>query len=239
MTVTAQFQDRCEAGQFLATKLAQYADDVSLLVLAMPRGGVPVAYEVAKALRVPLDIFLVRKLGVPGYEELSLGVVASGGVRIFNEEVIQRLGISEKVIEATTREKQQEIERREKIYRGSREPVAIAERTVILVDDGLATGACMRAAVHALKTRQPKTIIAAVPIGSADTCNQIQGEADEVICGIMPDPFYAVGAWYSDFMQITDEEINQLLNRAAHERRIQRVRQAQRDRHPGQENLVT
>jgi putative phosphoribosyl transferase len=238
MTVTAQFQDRCEAGQFLATKLTEYADDVSLLVLAMPRGGVPVAYEVAKALRAPLDVFLVRKLGAPGYEELPMGAVASGGVRIFNDEVIQRLGISEKVIEAITREKQQELERREKIYRGPREPVAIAGRSVILVDDGLATGASMRAAVHALKTMQPKTIIAAVPIGSADTCNQIRSEADEVVCGIMPDPFYAVGAWYSDFMQITDEEINQLLNHAAHERRIQRVRQGQKDRQPDPENLM-
>ncbi len=196
------------------------------------------AYEVAKVLRAPLDIFLVRKLGVPGYEQLSLGAVASGGVRIFADEVIQHLGISKTLIEAVALEKQQELERRERIYRGSREPVEIAGRSVILVDDGMATGASMRAAVHALKTKQPKKIIAAVPIGSADTCNQIRGEADEVVCGMMPDPFYAVGAWYSDFMQITDEEINQLLNHAAHERQIQQVRQGQMDRQPDLEKLM-
>lgn len=238
MTVTAQFQDRCEAGQFLATKLAHLAGDPSLLVLALPRGGVPVGYEVAKALKAPLDIFLVRKIGAPGYEELSVGAIASGGVKILHDEVIQRLGLPVKVIEAAAQEKEQELQRREKIYRGNREPVAIGGRTVILVDDGLATGASMRAAVHALRTKQPKSIIAAVPIGSADTCNQISGEADEVVCGMTPDPFYAVGAWYSDFMQITDEEINQLLNHAAHERRIQHVRQTQKDRPSGQKDLV-
>ena len=238
MTVTAQFQDRSEAGQFLATRVVRHAGDPSLLVLAMPRGGVPVAYEVAKVLKAPLDIFLVRKLGVPGYEELSMGAITSGGARVLNHEIIQRLGISEKVIEAITQEKLQDLERRERIYRGKREPLTIEGRTVILVDDGLATGASMRAAVHALKTKQPKKIIAAVPIGSADTCNQIRGEADEVVCGMTPDPFYAVGAWYSDFMQITDEEINQLLNHAAHERRIDYVRQIQKERLPRQENLV-
>lgn len=238
MTVTAQFQDRCEAGQFLATKLTHHAGDPSLVVLALPRGGVPVAYEVAKVLKAPLDIFLIRKLGVPGYEELSMGAVASGGLKIFNHEVIQHLGISEKIVEAITREKQQELEHRELIYRGKREPVALEGRTVILVDDGLALGASMRAAVHALRIKQPKSIIAAVPIGSADTCNQIRSEADEVVCGMAPDPFYSVGAWYSDFIQITDEEINHLLNHAAHERRMQQVRQTHKDRHPGKENFV-
>ncbi len=196
------------------------------------------AYEVAKALKAPLDVFLVRKLGVPGYEELSMGAITSGGARILNHEVIQRLGISEKVIEATTQEKLQVLERREKIYRGKREAAVIEGRTVILVDDGLATGVSMRAALHALRMKQPKSIIAAIPIGSADTCNQIRAEADEVVCGMTPDPFYAVGAWYSDFVQITDEEINQLLNHAAHERRIEHVRQTQKERTPRQENLV-
>ena len=190
MTVTAQFQDRYEAGRFLATKLSHHANDPALLVLALPRGGVPAAYEIAKALHAPLDVFLVRKLGAPSCEEL---------------------------------------ERRERIYRGERPPAAIEGRTVILVDDGLATGASMRAAVEAVREQRPKSVIVAVPIGSADTCGQLSHEADEVVCGMTPDPFYAVGAWYSDFLQITDEEVRQLLNHAAHERRVRQAL-AQMDR---------
>ncbi len=238
MTVTAQFQDRSEAGQFLAKKLAAHVGDPSLLVLAMPRGGVPVAYEVAKALHAPLDVFLVRQLGAPGYDELSMGAIASGGVRTLNDEVIRHFGISGNVIDAVAREKQRELERREKVYRGQREAFAVAGRTVILVDDGLATGASMRAAVKALKTQRPKAVIVAVPIGSADTCNQLQREADEMVCGMTPDPFYTVGAWYSDFMQITDEEISQLLNHAAHERRIDQVRRGQKVNSPSRKNIT-
>lgn len=235
MTVTAQFQDRKEAGEFLASKLAGHAGDPSLLVLAMPRGGVPVAYEVAKALKAPLDVFLVRNLGAPAYDEISMGIVASGGVRVLNDEVIRNFGISGNVIEATAQEKLRELERRERVYRGNRGAFDVTGRTVILVDDGLATGACMRAAVRALKTKEPKSIIVAVPLGSADTCSQLQHEADEVICGMTPDPFYTVGAWYSDFMQITDEEISQLLNHAAHERRIDQIRQEQKVRSTNRE----
>lgn len=224
MSVTAQFQDRREAGRLLAAKLENYAGDSTLLVLALPRGGVPVGYEAALALNAPLDVFLVCKLGAPGYEELALGAIASGGTRILNHEVIQHLGISERMIEAITREKEQELERREKRYRGEREAAPIEGRTIILADDGLATGASMRAAVRALKTKRPKAIIVAVPIGSADTCNQIRAEADEVVCAMTPEPFYAVGAWYSDFMQIPDEEVRSLLDHAAYERRARQVR---------------
>ncbi|EEF61155.1 phosphoribosyltransferase [Pedosphaera parvula] len=237
MTVTAQFQDRYEAGQFLAAKLTQFNDDPSVLVLALPRGGVPVAYEVARLLNAPMDVFLVRKMGVPGYEELAMGAVASGGVRVLNDEVIQRLGISERMIEAMAQEKLQELERRELIYRGNREAIPIEGRTVILVDDGLATGASMRAAVHAVRKRGPKSVNIAVPIGSADTCIQLRNEADTVICALTPEPFYAVGAWYSDFIQIPDGEVSRLLDHAAHERRVRQVR-AKNDRLSIQEDLM-
>lgn len=229
MTVTAQFQDRYEAGRFLASKLRQFKNDPSVLVLALPRGGVPVAYEVAKELNAAMDVFLVRKMGVPGYEELAMGAVASGGVRVLNQEVIQRMGISQRMIEAMAQEKLQELERRERMYRRNREAVPIEGRNIILIDDGLATGASMRAAVHALQNRSPKLINVAVPIGSTDTCNQLRNEADEVICALTPEPFYAVGAWYSDFIQITDDEVGRLLDHAAHERRVRQV-QAHKDK---------
>ncbi|MDB6065636.1 MAG: putative phosphoribosyltransferase [Pedosphaera sp.] len=223
MTVTAQYQNRYEAGEALAAKLRHHAGDPNLLVLALPRGGVPVGYEVATALNAPLDIFLVRKLGVPGYEELAMGAVASGGVKILNDDVIQQVGISGNMIDAIVQEKERELEQQEKIYRGERPPAEIKGRTVILVDDGLATGASMRAAVKAVKKKGPKSVIVAVPIGSVQTCHQLQTEVDEVVCGMTPDPFYAVGAWYSDFMQITDEEVRELLDHAAHERRARQV----------------
>jgi predicted phosphoribosyltransferase len=225
MTVTAQFQDRYEAGRFLATKLGHHADDPSLVVLALPRGGVPVGYEVAKALNAPLDVFMVKKLSMPGYDELSVGTVASGGVRILNSEAIHHLGTSENLVDALVLEREQDLQRRERIYRGERRPVEIEGRSVILVDDGLATGANMRAVVRALRERHPSSVTVAVPIGSDDTCHQMTREADEVICALTPDPFYSVGAWYSDFIQITDEEARQLLDHAAHERR---ARNAQR-----------
>jgi putative phosphoribosyl transferase len=218
-----RFQDRFDAGKFLAAKLKSRAGDPSLVVLALPRGGVPVGYEIARELNLPLDVFVVRKLGVPGYEELAMGAIASPGVRVLNEELIQRLNIPPHVIEATAREEEQELQRREQAYRGGREPVPIERRTVILVDDGLATGASMRAAVRALRQRAPSSIIVAVPIGSRDTCDQLRSEADDLFCGDTPDPFYAVGTWYSNFIQVTDEEVRQLLDRAAHERRVRRV----------------
>jgi putative phosphoribosyl transferase len=220
-----RFEDRFEAGRFVAQQLKHHAGDPNLLVLALPRGGVPVAYEIARALDAPLDIFVVRKLGAPGYEELAIGAIAAGGVRVFNEEVIQHLGISEAWIEATTAEQQEELYRRERLYRGDRSPAEIEAHKVILVDDGLATGASMRAAVRALRQRQPASITVAVPIGSRDTCDQFRAEVDEVVCGRMPEPFHAVGAWYLDFTQTTDEEVRELLDRAAHERRARRVRE--------------
>jgi predicted phosphoribosyltransferase len=228
-----RFQDRFDAGQFLASKLQHHANDPDLVVLALPRGGVPVAYEIAHSLGAPLDVFVVRKLGAPGYEELAMGAIATGGVRVFNEEVIQHLGVSQNWIEATIREQEEELRRRENAYRGDRPPVPIEDHNCILVDDGLATGASMRAAVKALRQRQPASIIVAVPIGSRDTCDQIRPEVNEVVCGRTPEPFHAVGAWYQDFTQTTDDEVRELLNRAAHERRVRRVREQHDPEHIG------
>jgi putative phosphoribosyl transferase len=219
------FQDRSDAGKSLAKKLIHHANDPSAVVLALPRGGVPVAYEIVRELNSALDVFIVRKLGVPGYEELALGAIASGGVRVLNEELIQRLNISSDAIEAVTREEEQELTRCEGAFRGGREPVQVEGRTVILVDDGLATGASMRAAVRALRQKNPAYLTVAVPIGSKDTCDQFRSEVDEVICGECPEPFFAVGTWYANFLPTTDEEVKSLLNRAAHERRIRRVQQ--------------
>jgi putative phosphoribosyl transferase len=218
-----RFEDRFDAGRFLAECLAHYADDPKVVVLALPRGGVPVAYEVARALNAPLDVFVVRKLGVPGYEELAMGAIASGGVRVLNEEVVSRLSIPKHAVEAAEQDELRELARREELYRGQREPVPIEGRKVILVDDGLATGASMRAAVRALKQKRPASITVAVPIGSRDTCDQFRSEVDEVICGDTPEPFFAVGTWYSNFLQTSDEEVHDLLDRAAHQRRVQKV----------------
>lgn len=219
-----RFEDRFDAGRFLAQQLRHHAGKPDVVVLALPRGGVPVAFEIACALGAPLDVFVVRKLGAPGYEELALGAIATGGVRVFNEEVIQHLGVSESWIEAAIQEQEEELRRREESYRGDRPPVEIENHTVILVDDGLATGASMRAAVRALRLRHPAAIAVAVPIGSRDTCDQFRTEVQEVVCGRTPEPFHAVGAWYRDFTQTTDDEVRDLLNRAAHERRVRRLR---------------
>jgi putative phosphoribosyl transferase len=211
------FTDRREAGQFLASKLTEYADRPDVLVLALPRGGVPVAYEVAKALHAPLDVFLVRKLGVPGHEELAMGAIASGGVLVLNEEVVRGLRITEDVLESVIAAEQKELERRERMYRGDRPPPDVRGRTVILVDDGLATGSSMRAAVAALRQQGPARIVVAVPIGASETCAGFEREADDVICAVTPQPFHAVGLWYRDFSQTTDEEVHELLERAAEE----------------------
>ena len=219
------FQDRSDAGKFLAQKLMHHANDPSVTVLALPRGGVPVAFQVAYQLSAPLDVFIVRKLGVPGYEELAMGAIASGGVRVLNEELIQRLSIPPSAIEAVTREEEQELARSEKAFRGSREPAQIQGHTVILVDDGLATGASMRAAVRALRQQSPAYLTVAVPIGSRDTCDQFRTEVDELICGDTPEPFFAVGTWYSNFLPTTDDEVRHLLDHAAHERRARRVQE--------------
>jgi putative phosphoribosyl transferase len=207
------FRDRQDAGRFLAGKLKHLAHHPDLIVLALPRGGVPVAYEIAKELNAPLDIFIVRKLGVPIYEELAMGAIASGGVRVLNEEIISRLGITPSMIDAAAAEQQWELERREHEYRGERAPLDVTGRIVILVDDGLATGASMRAAVQALRKRNPKRIIVAVPVGAPETCEQFEKEVDEVVCGKRPEYFGAVGEWYEDFTQTTDEEVCELLDR--------------------------
>ncbi len=207
------FRDRRQAGELLATKLAAYANRRDVIVLALPRGGVPVAYEVAKALNVPLEVFVVRKLGVPGYEELAMGAVASGGVRVLNDQLIEQLGIPQYVIEAVTAQELQELKRRESLYRGGRPPPEVRGRTVILVDDGLATGSTMQAAVRALWQLNPARIVVAVPTSSKDTCDALRPLVDEIICAITPEPFHAVGLWYEDFSQITDQEVRELLSR--------------------------
>ncbi|HXG12823.1 MAG TPA: phosphoribosyltransferase [Gemmataceae bacterium] len=209
------FRDRSDAGRRLAAKLLHYADDPNVLVLALPRGGVPVAYEVARALHAPLDVFLVRKLGLPGHEELAMGAIASGGVRVLNDEVVRALNIPDEVIDVVAAEEQRELQRRERAYRDDRPPPDVRGRTVILVDDGLATGSTMRAAVAALRRREPARIVVAVPVAAAETCAEFQNVADEIVCVITPDPFYAVGLWYEDFSQTTDEEVHALLQKAA------------------------
>lgn len=213
--MTARFRDRTEAGRVLAKHLAAYAHRPDVLVLALPRGGVPVAYEVARALDAPLDVFLVRKLGMPGHEEFAIGAVASGGVRILNQDAVRSFNLTRAEIEAITVEARVELERRERRYRGDRPPPEIAGRTVILVDDGLATGASMRAAVEAVRAEHPRGIVVAVPTAAPETCDELAAEVDDIVCVITPDPFYAVGLWYERFEQVTDEEVHELLALAA------------------------
>ncbi|AGA28082.1 phosphoribosyltransferase [Singulisphaera acidiphila] len=212
------FQDRYDAGRQLAGELVHYAGRPDVLVLALPRGGVPVAYEVARVLGVPLDLFLVRKLGVPGQKELAMGAIATGGVRLLNEEIVRRFGIPPEVIDRVTATERQELERREQVYRGDRPKPEVRGKTAILIDDGLATGASMRAAVAALRQMQPARTVIAVPIAAPSTCKEFQDEVDEVICARTPEPFYAVGLWYEDFSQTSDEEVRDLLTRAESER---------------------
>lgn len=211
------FRDRSEAGRQLATKLTKYARRPDVLVFGLPRGGVPVAFEVAQALHVPLDVFLVRKLGVPGHEELAMGAIATGGVRVMNDDVVRRLRISDQAIEAIVAEEQEELDRRQRLYRDDRPLPNVRGRTVILVDDGLATGSTMRAAIAALRQQDPARIVVAVPVGATDTCEEFATEADETVCARTPEPFYAVGLWYDDFSQTTDDEVHDLLERAQHD----------------------
>jgi erythromycin esterase-like protein/predicted phosphoribosyltransferase len=207
------FRDRHEAGRVLARRLAKYADRPDVIVLALPRGGVPVAYEVASALDAPMDVFVVRKLGIPGYEELAMGAVASGNVRVLNDQLVRRLGIPDHVIDEAAAREQQELARRERLYRGGRPPPDVRDRTVVLVDDGLATGATMHAAIQALRQQQPARIVVAVPTAAPETCEELRAEVDDVICAITPEPFHAVGLWYREFSQTTDEEVRDLLAR--------------------------
>jgi putative phosphoribosyl transferase len=209
------FQDRFEAGRFLASKLRHLANRPDVVVLALPRGGVPVGYEVAKALNAPLDVFVVRKLGVPGHEELAMGAIASGGIRVLNENVVRGLGIPDEVVDTEAEEEDRELQRREHEYRDGRPPVDVRGRTVILVDDGLATGSSMRVAARALRKKNPAQIIVAVPVASPATCAEFESEVDQVICAVTPEPFWAVGQWYKDFSQTSDEEVRDLLQRAA------------------------
>jgi predicted phosphoribosyltransferase len=208
------FRDRREAGRLLAAKLSAYARLPHVLVLALPRGGVPVAFEVSRNLGAPLDVFVVRKLGVPGREELAMGAVATGGVRVLNDDVVRALQIPENVIDVVVSKERQELERQERLYRDGRPPPDVRDRTVILVDDGLATGATMHAAILAVAQQKPARIIVAVPTAPPETCDEFRAEVDEVICAITPEPFRAVGLWYEDFSQTTDEEIRNLLFRA-------------------------
>jgi predicted phosphoribosyltransferase len=208
------FRDRPEAGQLLAQKLISYKDQPEVVVLGLARGGMPVAFEVAEALHTPLDVFVVRKLGVPGQEELAMGATASGKVRVLNDPIINALGISAATIEAVAAKEEHEIEQRERLYRGDRPSIAVENKTIILIDDGLATGSTMRAAVVALRRQHPASIIVAVPVAAVSTCEDLKHEVDEIVCLLTPENFFAVGQWYEDFSQTTDEEVQELLRRA-------------------------
>jgi putative phosphoribosyl transferase len=211
------FANRTEGGRLLAEKLARYSNRDDVIVLGLPRGGVPVAYEVAKRLRAPLDVFIVRKLGVPGFEELAAGAIASGGVRVLNEDVMRAIPYADEAIEAVTARETAELERREQIYRQDRPPPELRDRIAILVDDGLATGATMRAAVKALRQRGAAKVVVAVPVGPPDTCLELEQLADDAICLSTPPFFQAVGQYYEDFSQTSDADVRELLSRAAQE----------------------
>jgi len=211
------FKDRRDAGRKLAQKLSAYAGRPNVLILALPRGGVPVAYEVARALNAPLDVFIVRKLGLPGREELAIGAIASGGVRVLNNDILRMLSVPEEVINFVVKRETQELQRRERLYRGDQPSPDVRDRTVILIDDGLATGASMRAAVAGLRAQHLAQIVIAVPTAAPEACDAFQGEVDEVICAITPELFYGVGRWYEDFSQVSDEEVRVLLEQANRE----------------------
>ena len=214
------YRDRYEAGRELATKLTAYAHRQDVLVLALPRGGVPVGYEVAKALQAALDVFVVRKLGVPGHEELAMGAIATGGICVIDEEVLHMLHIPKEVIDAVVAKEQLELERREHLYRDDRPPPDVNGCNVILVDDGLATGSTMRAAAEALRQQHPARLVVAVPVAAPSACEEFSTEVDEVVCAQTPEPFYGVGYWYEDFSQISDEEVRGLLSQAEQEKPV-------------------
>jgi len=208
------FNDRRHAGRVLASRLTRFAGRDDVIVLGLPRGGVPIAYEVASRLGAPMDVFLVHKLGTPGHRELAMGAIASGGVRVLNQDVVQWYGISDAAIESVAREEQEELERRERAYRDNRPAPVLEKRTVILIDDGLATGSTMRAAVHAVREHRPARVVVAVPVGARQTCAELAAVADEVVCATTPEPFSAVGQWYLNFDQIDDNEVRELLQKS-------------------------
>jgi putative phosphoribosyl transferase len=210
-----QFRDRAEAGKLLAAELAAYAKRPDVLVLGLPRGGVPVAFEVARVLHAPLDVMLVRKLGVPGQEELAMGAIATGGGRVLNEDVVETLGIPHQVIEAVTARERQELARRERLYRGDRPAFEVRGRVVILVDDGIATGATMRAAIAALRQEQAAQVVVAAPVAPPQVCKELRREVDDLICLMTPEFFLGVGRWYVDFSPTTDHDVRHLLDQAA------------------------
>ncbi len=209
------FDNRRAAGRELAIHLVKYKARQDVVVLALPRGGVPVAHEVAQALQAPLDVFLVRKLGLPQHRELAMGAIASGGVRVLNDDVVAWYGVSPALIDAVAREEQAELERREREYRNDRAPLDLRGRVVLLIDDGLATGSTMRAAVQAIRAHEPARIVVAVPVGAPETCHEFTGVADEIVCARTPERFSAVGLWYRDFSQTSDEEVRELLQEGA------------------------
>jgi len=211
------FLDRHDAGQRLAERLSRYTDQPDLLILALPRGGVPVAFEVARSLNAPLDVFLVRKLGFPGHEELAMGAIATGGVRILDWRLVQMYGVPAEAIERVTMAEQRELERRERLYRDARPAPEVKAHTVILIDDGLATGSTMRAAVQALREEGARKIVVGVPVAPPDTCEAMKDIVDEIVCAVTPEPFRAVGIWYANFSETSDEEVRELLSRAARE----------------------
>jgi putative phosphoribosyl transferase len=218
-----RFRNRTEAGQLLAERLQSYANCPDVLVLSLPRGGVPVGFEVAKALNAPLDICIVRKLGVPGHKELAMGAISLGGTRIINHDVLDWLKISEAAVEAVTSMERRELERRDQLYRGNRPPPDIQNRTIILVDDGLATGSTMRAAIATIQQQAPEYLIVAIPVAPASVCQELRREVDEVVCLLTPKPFYAIGLWYEDFSQTSDAQVRELLEQATN---LPLVRQA-------------
>jgi putative phosphoribosyl transferase len=211
MKATYRFRNRVEAGRQLARALRKFAHQPGVIVLALPRGGVPVGHEIAKALGCPLDVLIVRKLGVPGQEELAMGAIASGGIRVLNREVVNLLKMTPEEIEQATRREQRELERRERAYRGGQPPLDVRDRVVLLVDDGLATGTTMRAAVSALRKLGARQIVAAIPVGAAQSCEALRGDVDELVCLLQPDDLIAISMWYDEFPQTTDQEVQDLL----------------------------
>ncbi|HEX4169848.1 MAG TPA: phosphoribosyltransferase [Bryobacteraceae bacterium] len=214
MRIHPIFRDRVDAGKTLAERVARSVRDPESLVLALPRGGVPVGFEVARVLHAELDIFLVRKLGLPGRDELAIGAIASGGVRVLNKALVKELRVSQNLIDQITAREDQELKRREELYRQGRPPVQVRDRTVILVDDGLATGASMKAASQALRLQEPARIMVAVPVAAEETCDEFRMNVDEIVCAYTPQPFMAVGIWYENFSQTTDDEVQRLLKEA-------------------------